>query len=177
MGLNHDLSYDDAAFVAKVSTEMTHNFEKEEGICSKDSYVACAVEAGLFDMLLKFFVSYSNIPDVDEDGIMGWLFKNIEAVSGVASSKRTSKALCAVRPKVMAALTSPQIKQLTTTSGAYKMIIENMLSLFSWDGKKTYRSPDQGEQLVCTYCSKGLSDEESRYCSKCKTAVYCSRDW
>ena len=32
LGLNHDLSYDDAAFVAKVSTEMTHNFEKEEKI-------------------------------------------------------------------------------------------------------------------------------------------------
>ena len=72
----------------------------------------------MFDMILKFLVSYSNIPDVDEDGIMGWLFRNIEAVSSVASSKRTSKVLCAVCPKVMASLTSPQIKQLTTTSGA-----------------------------------------------------------
>ena len=33
--------------------------------------VAKTAERGLFDMLLKFFVSYSNIPDVDEDGIMG----------------------------------------------------------------------------------------------------------
>lgn len=149
LGLNHASTYDDARWIAKTAQEMTHDFEREGKICPKDRYVATAVEAGLFDMLLlNFLVAYGDHPDSREMDLVLAAYSNVQAVSGAALSMHTSKALRVVRPKVMDALQSPQ----RTTS-----IIEIMQSLFSISSKSESSSSNQ--QLrgnVCNQCSKFL---------------------
>lgn len=176
LGLNSDLAYDQAKWVVKVASEMTHNFEKDEMCCPKDKYVATAVEAGLFDMLLKLLASYGEYPDVlasEQGHITTFAFKNVEAVIGAATSKYTSKALGIITPKVLEKLQAPQIQRLNS-NGACKMIIENIFSLVSMGSK---RALDKDDPLCCMVCSKNLSEKEARYCSKCKIVVYCSREW
>jgi len=173
LGMNYTFGYEQANWVTKTASEMTHDFEKEGKCCPKDRFVATAVEAGLLDMLLKFLLAYGDYPNNMEFLVV--MSFNIQALIGVAFSKHTSKAIRAVRPKVLAALQSPQIKRLNN-NGACKMVVENLRSLVSMSSKSDSRSEHSGDSL-CNHCSKNLSKDEERYCSKCKTAVYCSREW
>ena len=176
LGLNHASTYDDARWIAKTAHEMTHDFEREGKICPKDRYVATAVEAGLFDMLLNFLAAYGDHPDTQKMDLFLAAYSNVQAVSGAALSKHTSKALRLVRPKVMTALQSPQLQRLA--SKRTKSIIEIMQSLFSMSSKSESSSSNQ--QLrgnVCNQCSKFLPESKARYCSKCKCVPYCSKEW
>lgn len=172
LGLNHTFTYKDAEYVSKLAHEMTHDFEKEDKFTPKDRFVAYAIDAGLFAMLLKFLSEYGNHPD-NADFLLRMVL-NAQAINGLTFSKHTSKAIRSCHEKVTDLLRSPNIQRLKSSRiTECKIIIEMMESMFNTDITNDNLAD---WAFACNNCGLRLSKSDVRYCSICKSVVYCSRE-
>ena len=133
-----------------------------------DSRVAIAIDAGLFECLLAIASFDHSSLDLIEN--------TAQVVQAVSTQVKTKEALANNDRHVSVRLALNRCGR----SPRLKCLVNSISSIFSMSADLA------GVELLelarevkhfCRKCGKNISPDDVKRCSKCKRAMYCSRDW